>query len=164
MTQDWLDNPAFSALKHGQAGIGHSGELAAAYDPLDDGQRRELEDAARQRAQLVAEHLRRSRAAFAGSRVGAWPPRLGIRETRRVEGLQTLDRADVLEGRTRADEVAVSTWPIELWHDHRRAHFEHPKAPCSIPLGALLEGDIVDRAELFQHPGEALIFELSVRH
>jgi hypothetical protein len=44
----------------------------------------------------------------------------------------------VLEGRRRDDEVALSGWPIELWQDHRRARFEHPAAPCSVPLGALV--------------------------
>ncbi len=44
----------------------------------------------------------------------------------------------MLAGRRSADEVALSTWPIELWHDHRRAIFEYPAGPCSIPLGALV--------------------------
>jgi hypothetical protein len=47
-------------------------------------------------------------------------------------------REDDLAGRRRADEVALSTWPIELWADHRRARFEHPAGPCGIPLGALV--------------------------
>jgi hypothetical protein len=110
----------------------------APYSPLDDAQRAALEGRARDWARLIAEHLRRTRPAFARSRVAAWPGRLGVRETRRLVGVETLHRADVLEGRTRTDEVAVSTWPIELWHDPRRAHFEHPKAPCSVPLGALV--------------------------
>jgi hypothetical protein len=47
-------------------------------------------------------------------------------------------REDVLSGRVRDDEVARSSWPIELWSDHRRARFEYPEAPCSVPLGALV--------------------------
>jgi hypothetical protein len=61
-----------------------------------------------------------------------------VRETRRLVGGVVLSRDDVLAGRGREDEVAVSTWPIELWHDHRRAEFEYPAGPCSIPLGALV--------------------------
>jgi len=34
--------------------------------------------------------------------------------------------------------VALSTWPIELWEDHRRPHFVYPEAPSSVPLGALV--------------------------
>jgi FAD dependent oxidoreductase len=84
------------------------------YDPLDDVQR----------------------AALVG--VAAWPRRLGVRESRRARGELALTREDVLAGRRRDDEVALSTWPIELWRDHRRAHFEHPAGPCSVPLGALV--------------------------
>ena len=36
------------------------------------------------------------------------------------------------------DAVARSSWPIELWHDHRGASFEYPKAACDITLGALI--------------------------
>jgi hypothetical protein len=109
-----------------------------AYDPLDACQRERLEALARGRAERVAAFLVRTRPAFAGSRIVAWPERLGIRESRRLRGLETLTAADVLEGRSRQDEVAVSTWPIELWQDHRRARFEHPRGPSSIPLGALV--------------------------
>jgi hypothetical protein len=70
--------------------------------------------------------------------VAEWPPRAGIRETRRTLGRVVIERDDVLAGRRRDDEVAVSAWPIELWEDHRRARFEHPAEPCSIPLGALV--------------------------
>ena len=110
----------------------------AAYAPLDPVQLAALEQAARASAVRLAEFLCRTRPAFAGSRIVAWPRRIGVRETRRLEGVAVLARGDVLAGREHADEVAVSTWPIELWHDHRRAQFEYPASPCSIPLGALV--------------------------
>jgi len=108
------------------------------YDPLDDEFRLELEAGARLSAEAIAEYLRRTRAAFRQSQVGSWPQRIGIRETRRVLGRVLLDREDVLAGRSREDEVALSSWPIELWDDHRRARFEHVTAPSSVPLGALV--------------------------
>jgi hypothetical protein len=110
----------------------------AGYAPLDPEQLAALEERARASAAAVAEFLRRTRPAFAASRIDAWPRRIGVRETRRLVGSAQLSRADVLEGRAREDEVAVSTWPIELWHDHRRAEFEYPAGACSIPLGALV--------------------------
>jgi FAD-dependent oxidoreductase family protein len=61
-----------------------------------------------------------------------------VRETRRVCARDPVSAVDVRMGRRRDDEVAVSTWPIELWQDHRRARFEHPAGPCSIPLAALI--------------------------
>jgi len=109
-----------------------------AFSPLDAEQVAALERVARERAQAVADFLRATRPAFAQSRVAAWPRRLGIRESRRLEGRETVTRADVLTARRRDDEVAVSTWPIELWQDHRRARFEYPAGACSVPLGALV--------------------------
>lgn len=108
------------------------------YDPLNAAAVADLEAEARGRAEALVAYLRGARAAFAESRVLAWPRRLGIRETRRLEGRASMSAADVLEGRWRDDEVAVSTWPIELWRDHRRAHFEYPAGPSSIPLDALI--------------------------
>jgi hypothetical protein len=110
----------------------------AGYAPLDPEQLAALEQRARASAAAVADFLRRTKPAFARSRIEAWPRRIGVRETRRLVGRAVLSRDDVLTGRARADEVAVSTWPIELWHDHRRAEFEYPVRPCSIPLGALV--------------------------
>ena len=108
------------------------------YAPLDPQQLAALEQRARASARSVADFLRANRPAFANSRIVGWPRRIGVRETRRLVGRIALSRTDVLEGRAHADEVAVSTWPIELWQDHRRASFEYPVRPCSIPLGTLV--------------------------
>jgi hypothetical protein len=110
----------------------------ARWDPLDRDVVAALETAARASAEQLLAHLHATRPAFARARVLAWPRRLGIRETRRIAGRAIVTAADVLGGRRRDDEVAVSTWPIELWRDHHRASFEYPVAPSSIPLGALV--------------------------
>ncbi len=110
----------------------------ASWNPLDSGCVSALESRAREAAEAIAAFLRATRAGFAASRLAEHPRRLGIRETRRALGCVVLEAADVLEGRRRDDEVALSTWPIELWHDHRRAQLTHPRAPSSVPLGALI--------------------------
>lgn len=92
----------------------------------------------RERAEAVVGFLRATHPAFAAARVAEWPARVGVRETRRIVGRVVLQREDVLAGRRREDEVALSTWPIELWDDHRRAQLAHPEGPSSIPLGALV--------------------------
>ena len=61
-----------------------------------------------------------------------------VRVPRRLRGLHRVTDDDVLSGHRRADEVAISTWPVELWQDHRRARFEHPRGPSSVPLGSLV--------------------------
>jgi len=108
------------------------------YAPLDPAYRAALEARGRASAEAVLELLRATRAELRAARVAAWPARIGVRETRRVAGDAVVTREDVLAGRRRDDEVAVSSWPIELWRDHRRARFEHPAGPCSVPLGALV--------------------------
>jgi len=108
------------------------------YAPLDPACLAEMETRARKDAEHIATFLRETRAGFEHSRILDWPRRIGVRETRRLLGIAELDRDDVLGGRVCADTVAISSWPIELWSDHRRARFEYPERPCSIPLGALM--------------------------
>jgi glycine/D-amino acid oxidase-like deaminating enzyme len=108
------------------------------YAPLDPACLTALEATARRRAERVVDFLRHTRPGFEKSQVVAWPQRIGVRETRRVLGMLELTREDVLAGRRQSDEVALSTWPIELWSDWRRPHLAYPEAPCSIPLGALV--------------------------
>jgi hypothetical protein len=108
------------------------------FDPLSPACIDVLQARARAGAEQLVTWLRQTRAAFEKCHVDAWPARVGIRETRRVRGCVGVSGADVRSGRRRDDEVAVSSWPIELWHDHRRARFEVPAGPCSIPLGALV--------------------------
>ncbi len=109
-----------------------------AFDPLDPDVFARLQDEAARDAAQVLEFLVAERGPFRGAHVGAWPARVGIRESRRVVGLDRLEVADVLEGRRRDDEVCVSTWPVELWHSHLRMSFRHTAGPCSIPLGCLI--------------------------
>jgi hypothetical protein len=111
---------------------------ARPFEPLDPDYIATLGARARSHAAQLVDFLRATREGFAGARVADWPSRVGVRETRRVLGRVVLEREDVLSGRRRDDEVALSSWPIELWEDHRRARFEHPAAPCGVPLGALV--------------------------
>jgi hypothetical protein len=108
------------------------------FEPLDPDYLAALRVRAYDWARQVVAFLRASRPGFAGARVADWPARVGIRETRRALGKVELTREDVLSGRRFRDEVALGSWPIELWEDHRRPRYEYPKGPCSVPLGALV--------------------------
>jgi hypothetical protein len=109
-----------------------SGTIA---NPAGPGQ---AEARARRDFELLAAFLRENRPGFEESFVSAWPRRLGVREGRRLMGLATVEAAALLGGVRREDEVALASWPIELWSDHRRARFRHSVGPSSIPLGALV--------------------------
>ena len=129
-------------------GCGESGQVfvtmnlarpeGEAWRPLDRECVAALEASARAGAEAIAAFLRDSRPGFEASRIAEHPLRLGIRETRRALGLVVLGAGDVLDGVRRDDEVAVSTWPIELWHSHARASLSYPRGACSVPLGALV--------------------------
>jgi len=108
------------------------------YAPLDEAALTELTDGARRNAAALVEYLRHHRDGFARCEVVEWPRRIGVRETRRVAGVTTMIGDDIVAGRVRDDEVARSTWPIELWHDHKGARFIYPEGPSSVPLGALI--------------------------
>jgi hypothetical protein len=110
---------------------------AVGYAPLERACADALRERARAAAERVVAYLRDTRPAFEKCRVDLWPARVGVRESRRVASRDPVRAEDVRSGRRREDEVALSSWPIELWQDHRRAHFEHPLGPCSLPLGAL---------------------------
>ncbi len=109
-----------------------------AWDPLDREAVEEQREGAQASAEAIARFLRETRAGFEVSRLAEHARALGVRETRRGLGREQVSASDVLGGRRRDDEVALSTWPIELWREHRRASFEYPAGACSVPLGALV--------------------------
>ncbi len=109
-----------------------------AFEPQDDDYRQRMEERGRDFAQSITALLRDRHAPFAGARIAAFPHRLGVREGHRLTGQSIVEESDILRGRRRDDEVALSTWPVELWQDHRRARMRYPAGPCSIPLGALV--------------------------
>jgi hypothetical protein len=100
---------------------GRPGEVVVklALDALDaDGTVDELtsaELAARRRVDALAAFLAASVGGFEGARVSHVAPQVGVRESRRIAGVERLERADVLGARKRADGVARAAWPIELW-------------------------------------------------
>jgi len=107
------------------------------FDPLDPAQREALAAAGRAAAEAIVAWLR-ERPETSGCEIDALPRRAGIRETRRVRGRVVVEAADVVGGRRRDDEVALSSWPIELWDSPLRPRFERVAAASSVPLGALV--------------------------
>lgn len=107
------------------------------FDPLDPVQRHALDAAGRAAAEAIVVWLA-GRSESAGARLDALPRRAGIRETRCVRGLVVIAAEDVRAGRRRDDEVARSTWAIELWDTPQRPRFEPVAGASSVPLGALV--------------------------
>ncbi|HYC55068.1 MAG TPA: FAD-dependent oxidoreductase [Candidatus Binatia bacterium] len=114
---------------------------ASAFDPLDPCAVDAMNGAARATARTLLRFLVAERAPFARARMGQEPARIGIRETRRVVGVERVEVDDVLSGRRRHDEACISTWPVELWQRSDRLTFRAGAGPCSIPMGALIAAD-----------------------
>ncbi len=112
---------------------------APGYDPLDALCLTSLEIQGRALAGQLAEFLRLSVPGFESSFIGAFPSRVGVRESRRMVGQYRLDGADLERGTRFADEVALATWPMELRETHRGPRLRYPVdgQPCGIPLRAL---------------------------
>jgi len=110
----------------------------ARFDPFDAEAFEELRERAAMHSEDLLRFLVRERPAFRHAHEGARPARVGVRETRRIQGLERLDVDAVLEGRRRDDEACLTTWPIELWSSHERMVFRHTAGPASIPLGCLI--------------------------
>lgn len=69
--------------------------------------------------------------------------RVGVRESRRVLGRETVTGADVLSGRAWSDAIGLGAFPIDI-HDASSAtmaHTEPPAQPYQIPLGCLESAD-----------------------
>ena len=61
----------------------------------------------------TARWLKKHIPAFAHARISGLPSHIGIRETRVIQGEETLTREDVLSARKRADGIGRCAWPIE---------------------------------------------------
>lgn len=111
--------------------------------PLDAGNAEELtwgELEGRRQVARLADFLRRRAPGFADAFVGDSAFRLGVRETRRIDGEYALRADDVLGGRRFPDGIGRAAWPVErhvaggetLWR------FLEPGAWYDIPYRCLL--------------------------
>ena len=70
-------------------------------------------------------------------------PRIGVRETRRIDGLIRLEEADIRNRRTFADTIAQGIYPIDIHsNDGAPSTFLLLDAPFMIPYRALVPADL----------------------
>jgi hypothetical protein len=100
-----------------------------AMDGTDARELSEAEVLGRQQIASVAGFLREV-PGFEHSYIVDIAPQVGIRETRRVQGLYQLTESDVLECASFADTIGVNGWPLEL-HHKGDVEFRWPKIPES---------------------------------
>jgi hypothetical protein len=83
-------------------------------DPLDPAGLTRAEVRARGQVTQLVKFFRRYVPGFAACRLAATAAQIGIRESRRIVGLYTLTRDDVLQAREFDDAVARSAYPIDI--------------------------------------------------
>jgi glycine/D-amino acid oxidase-like deaminating enzyme len=114
------------------------------FDPFQSERVRDFEEEARRRVRHVVQYLRDGTDDLTDLDIRSFPERIGIRETRRMEGRTVMTRQQILDGDHSADQVAKSGWPVELWQDHTSPRIEQPDAPCDVPLDSLISTSYVD--------------------
>lgn len=70
--------------------------------------------------------LREQVPGFESSAIIEIAPQLGIRETRRIEGLYALSEDDILNSVRFSDSIGINAWPMEL-HQKGRIEWKFPK-------------------------------------
>lgn len=74
------------------------------------------EELGRKQVMQVAEFMNRHLPGFERASISQVGAQIGVRETRRIDGLYTLEASDVVEGRRFEDVIARSGYPIDI-HD-----------------------------------------------
>jgi hypothetical protein len=98
-------------------------------DPLDPDDLTRAEIEARAQTMQLLAFFKRDVPGFANARIAATAAQVGIRESRRIAGVYTLTRDDVLEGRAFDDAVARSAYPIDLHNPSGAGTTTHRLAP-----------------------------------
>jgi hypothetical protein len=83
---------------------------------------RELTEGELEGRRQIAEYFRFMKAevpGFAHSAIVEIAPQVGIRETRRIEGLYALTGEDILSSASFGDSIGINAWPMEMHADGR---------------------------------------------
>ena len=109
------------------------------YDPTHPACIAALNEEGRALAEGLVKFLRAEIAGFERCEISQRPERIGIRESRRIAGQYRLETADLAQGATFPDALALATWPMELRETNRGPRLRYPldDRPCEVPLRAL---------------------------
>ena len=109
------------------------------FDPLDPTSLTALEIEGRALASRLSSFLKNKVPGFEASFTSRHPARIGIRESRRLQGQYRLETSDVENGLAFPDGIAVATWPMELREKATGPKLRYPVGdqPVEIPLRSL---------------------------
>lgn len=117
---------------------------AEGFDPNENESRSIAQMEGRRIAVQLIDFLKKEIEGFQNASLLEHPSCLGVRESRRSNGVYQLTEEDILEGARFDDEVAFASWPIELRETARGPRFRYPVSnlPCGIPLRCLQSKDV----------------------
>ncbi len=116
-------------------------------DPLDPDDLTRAEIEARGQAMRLVTFFRERVPGFAHARIAATATQIGVRESRRIEGVYTLTREDILERHTFDDAVARSAYPIDIHNPSGSGTTTHrlpPGTSYEIPYRCLVPRTVDD--------------------
>jgi hypothetical protein len=147
------------AAKHYiRSGLNHvpHNMVPAAGNPLDESELTRLSMQAREDVYRIVDLWRREIPGFAQSRVTHMGHGLGVRESRRIRGLKTLDGDQVVQAVKHPDAVGHGFWMIDIhdpkgsgyttWTDQQRELMPPAGESYHIPLGMCLNGTLPNLA------------------
>ena len=100
----------------------------------------------RRQARSYMEAFRRFIPDFSHAHIAGSGPSIGLRESRRIKGSQTLEGEDILAGVKRDDSIARAAWSPEIHRSDADPRYIHipDNDYASIPLGALEVPSVVN--------------------
>ncbi len=105
-----------------------------------------VEKTGRATAFAVLDFLQRDLEGFEDAFLATTPARAGIRESRRIVGLEMLTEEDILAGKDTPGAVAYASWPLEFRENAKGPKFRFPEnnRSAAIPLGCLHARDFTN--------------------
>ncbi|MGC9349527.1 MAG: FAD-dependent oxidoreductase [Anaerolineae bacterium] len=162
--RDLRDRGAFPAFNEGNTrallsfAVDHHlwNMCPAAGDPLDEAELSRLTAASREKIVAYLDFWREEMPGYAEAEIEQTGFALGIRESRRIAGLKTLNAEMVLEARKQPDAVGHGVWMIDIhdpegsgyttYTDRNAATMLPAGESYHIPLGMCLNDDIANLA------------------
>lgn len=108
-------------------------------DALDEQDASDQERIGRAQIKSIVNFLRREVPGFEKSILASIAPRVGVRETRRIQGLYTLTADDILEDRQFTDAIALGVGPMDIHEPNGTGiSLSMPSNPFQIPMRCLI--------------------------
>ncbi|MHB8897675.1 MAG: FAD-dependent oxidoreductase [Thermoguttaceae bacterium] len=168
----FLESAAQSYLRSPRDPLVSYNMCPVAGNPLDEAELTRISHQAREQVYRYVDLWRQEMPGFGEARVEQMGFGLGIRESRRIRGLKTLDASMVVGAAKQADAVGHGFWMIDIhdpkgsghttWEDQKKEQVLAEGQSYHIPLGMCLNGEmanlgVVGRCASSTHEGHSSV-------